>query len=588
MRNPQKNRPHLPQAAEIPTLEDVRDAVESSDTLPPVRIRDLVSAISCFCRLIGAAPDSVQLDLGAIRDRLDAIHPVVHGISAKRLANLRSDLFAAIAASGLKRAAPAGQGLTEPWQELKATLKTKRHRIGLSRLARHASAEGLAPREVNDTVIAGFMNQVRENSLHRKPNDLHRRTAVIWNEIVAAFPALGLCKITVPSYLPPPRRVDLALLPQSFRNDMEAYLAWCANTDPFAAGARARPLAPATIALRRAEIHAAVTALVESGVEPAKIIELADLVTITNFKRIAQRRLTLADGKENAFNKGIVKTLVQITREWVHADGTTLTELKRLASKLPAPHADLTQKNKRFLRQFDDPVVLQRLKDLRRRLWSKACRDTSPNFRTLAMAQAALALEILTYMPLRMQNLSRLAFDENLFLHDGLGAVSSLEIPANEVKNKRPIAFDVPPHIVRMLIAYRDRLAPKIIGKKPERLFVNPDGTPKLAQTLSKLIRRVVRKQAGVELSPHQFRHLAAKILLDNSPGAFELVKQLLGHQNLKTTANFYTGIDTRRASRHHYRLLEKMFQEQAQPSRRRDGKRRHKPKNQKNKKGSD
>ena len=67
-----------------------------------------------------------------------------------------------------------------------------------------------------------------------------------------------------------------------------------------------------------------------------------------------------------------------------------------------------------------------------------------------------------------------------------------------------------------------------------------------------------MRRYAGADLSPHQLRHLAAKILLDDSPGAFELVKQLLGHENLKTTVNAYAGIDTRRACRHHYRLLEK------------------------------
>jgi hypothetical protein len=41
------------------------------------------------------------------------------------------------------------------------------------------------------------------------------------------------------------------------------------------------------------------------------------------------------------------------------------------------------------------------------------------------------------------------------------------------------------------------------------------------------------------------------------------LVKQLLGHENLKTTANFYAGIDTRRAARHHHRLLDQEAEKQ-------------------------
>ena len=73
----------------------------STTDLSPTRIRDLTSAITCFCGLIEQEPDGIPLDLAWIRDKLNAINPVANGISAKRLANIRSDLFAAIAASGL-------------------------------------------------------------------------------------------------------------------------------------------------------------------------------------------------------------------------------------------------------------------------------------------------------------------------------------------------------------------------------------------------------------------------------------------------------------------------------------------------------
>jgi hypothetical protein len=46
-------------------------------------------------------------------------------------------------------------------------------------------------------------------------------------------------------------------------------------------------------------------------------------------------------------------------------------------------------------------------------------------------------------------------------------------------------------------------------------------------------------------------------VLLDAEPGGFETVRQLLAHPNLNTTVGAYTGIDSRRAGRHHQHLVE-------------------------------
>ena len=103
---------------------------------------------------------------------------------------------------------------------------------------------------------------------------------------------------------------------------------------------------------------------------------------------------------------------------------------------MPVPLMGLTDKNKRSLRQFDDPAVLRRLYPLPDRLWAEAKRESKPNFRTLAKAQAALAIAILCYMPLRPQNLAALAFDTHLFMREGARAISTLELSAHEVKNR--------------------------------------------------------------------------------------------------------------------------------------------------------
>ena len=146
--------------------------------------------------------------------------------------------------------------------------------------------------------------------------------AQIWNE-AARDPALGLRPVTVPSYRTP-RRIDLTRLPRAFRQEVEIHLSWCSGCDPFAADARPRALAPRSVRLRRDQIHAAVTALVESGIKPSAIRSIADLVSPDHLKCILRRRLDSVSGAENTFNLALGKALIQIAHEWVKVDAQVL------------------------------------------------------------------------------------------------------------------------------------------------------------------------------------------------------------------------------------------------------------------------
>jgi integrase len=538
------------------TLQTVLDALAERE-LAPNKLRDLRSAVTRVAKLLGDAPTRIAFDLPLLSARLAAISPIAIGLTPKSVSNIRSDFLAAVRISGLKPVRSPGKAALSPaWSALLAKLPKRREGIGLSRLARHASAQGIAPQQIDDAALAGFFTAMREGSLHRKPNDLHRRTAQIWNE-AADQPGLGLQKVSVPSFRSAPKRLDWDVLSSQFRRSVDDHLAWCSGSDVFAVDARARPLAARTLNLRRGQIHAAVTALVAAGGDPSEIKSLGDLVTPVALELILRQRHNAAHRRANAYNRDLAEALVQIAREWVKVAPDVLTQLKKLAAKMPMPATGLTDKNKRFLRQFDDPAALQRLHQLPQVLWAEVRKVVRSNFRTLAKAQAALALSILCYMPLRLQNLVALTFDVHLFVQAGAHAISSLEIPAAEVKNKSELAFDIPRHIVKMLIEYRDRIAPNIIGHRPERLFINTDGSPKSPSTVAWLIVNYAKRRAGIILTPHQFRHLSAKVLLDAEPGSFETVKQVLGHQNLKTTVGAYAGVDSRRAARHHQHLIE-------------------------------
>jgi integrase len=525
--------------------------------------------VSCVAELLGNEPSAIPLSMEKIQAGLAAVNPVAIGVTPKRFANIRSDFLAAVKASGVIPIKLDGKAELSPaWSELLQSL-SKRHHLGLLRLARYLSSRGIKPGKINDQVIAEFILAVREGSLHKKPKVLHRQVSRIWNEVALLE---KYRQVTVPSFRPPAKRIKESLLSPPFIEDRDNYVGWCAVSNEFAADARDKSLATSTLKLTKNQIIAAVSALIKSGAKPEKITSLADLVEVENFKGILRQRLADTEGQRKSFDHYLARALIRIAREWVKVDSEALQKLKKVASKLPAPsRIDLTPKNKEFLRQFDDPEVLRRLRFLPEKLWREVKNETAirPNFRTLAKAQAALAIGLPLYIPIRPENVLELEFDKHIFLKTGPGAVSTLEVNADEVKNEAPIAFDIPDHLVRMLIEYRDRIAPAHIGRRPVRLFVHPDDTPKAQSTVAYLVKTYAKNRAGITLTPHQFRHLAAKIILDANPGNHRGVQESLGHKSPKS-AGVYRGLNTRRAGRHHQFLIDQAVAHQMPQQQRR------------------
>ena len=328
-------------------LSDVLLALDHREGLSETRLRDLRSAVRRISGLMGDNPACIPLNLPAISAKLATTSPApASGMSAKRFSNVRSDFMAAVKESGLQSLyRSAKTPLSAEWQRLMAALPTKRARYGLSRLGRYASARGIAPAEVDDATIQAFISTVRNESLHRKPNGLHRSVTLIWNE-AAQQSGFNLQRVDVPSFRRSAKRTEWSRLPRAFRRDADSFLKWCGGSEGFAANARTRPLARQTIDLRRDQIHAAVTALVESGIEPAAIKSLAVIVSNENFKRIMRRRYEMAGRRENVFNRDLAIALLQIAREWVHVKPSALAELKRLVSMVPTPTPGLTPKTR--------------------------------------------------------------------------------------------------------------------------------------------------------------------------------------------------------------------------------------------------
>jgi integrase len=202
---------------------------------------------------------------------------------------------------------------------------------------------------------------------------------------------------------------------------------------------------------------------------------------------------------------------------------------------------------------------LLRLLNLPDKLWRQLTRDLKTSRRGFVELQSGLAIEIELVAPLRMHNLSALVFDEHIQWPNGFDKSAWLVIAAEETKNRIPLEFELPQTLSERLATYRNQIAPRVTGVRPNHLFVAWNGKPRTQATVALAIEKTVLKYVGVRLTPHQFRHLAAKIILDQNPGAYELVRQLMGHKNIQTTIKFYAGIDTGRAGRPHIELVSKL-----------------------------
>jgi integrase len=65
-----------------------------------------------------------------------------------------------------------------------------------------------------------------------------------------------------------------------------------------------------------------------------------------------------------------------------------------------------------------------------------------------------------------------------------------------------------------------------------------------------------IRREAGLEMNAHLFRHLAAMVWLDANPGSYEAARRLLGHSELSHTLNMYTGLEARAAVQAFARII--------------------------------
>jgi integrase len=539
----------LTAAAAIPRIR------ARADLTLPCR-RDLIHAARKAAMWSGLPLDALRLDPVFLRERkvLDLpLAPPTTKESAKRA--IRSRFKRLMEELGLLDR--DGTPIAAIWQAC-LMLMDAHERRGLAAFARFCSARRIAPEAVTLETLRDFLAHLIERSLHRAPRKRVGELRTSWNAAcrLEGWPGQVLPELTdADQFILPP-----GAFPQPFQEALDRLVSEMTAAmpdDPFpdiaddddagdddAPHLDRKPVRLVSAESRRDHARWAASALVATGVPIEQITALACLVTpLTRVRDILRFVHQRKGGKPSPLGNHIGGVLHIIARYQARLPRKALQTIRAWRKPVTHVYKRMTDKNRACVRAVLAPDRERRLAELPGVLMDAARKllATSPK-EAVSLAFQAAVIQLLSRNPLRQGNLRALEFQRHLKYADAGGLISHIDIEADETKNTRAILAPVGPDTARMLRIWIDDFRPLIAD--PTCLYLFPGhGTgnrPITPQSLRDAVKAATRRVLGVAITPHQFRHLAAKAYLREFPGEYETVRQFLGHASLVTTIRSY------------------------------------------------
>jgi integrase len=195
-------------------------------------------------------------------------------------------------------------------------------------------------------------------------------------------------------------------------------------------------------------------------------------------------------------------------------------------------------------------VTSEKLYDLGIKLMDSALSSGKPptSWRVQTAFRDGLIIALLAVIPLRRRTLEALRIGKQL-VH--FGEYWSLEIPAEEVKTKRPLDYPLSLELSRRIDIYVNQIRSRTTGAGThDYLWASSRGRPLRGQLIYNSVRRRTRRAFGFPINLHRFRRAAATFWSIQDPGNVRGVADLLGHASFATTEKYYVMAQSRLAGR--------------------------------------
>jgi integrase len=422
----------------------------------------------------------------------------------------------------------------------------------LSPFFRFLSAHGIQPDDVRDDHPKAFQAYRRETSFGKVKRSQHRALVRYWKACAVRIPGWPQITLNEPPYEKRFTGPSAEDFPQGLRADIDAYCEGIGKRHKTVSGKVFPPCKPSTVSTRRRELIATVRAAVAAGIPLEELNSLRDLLRPDRVEIIIDYYWEKNGKKPALYTIDLASKLLVLARsnDLAEVDIKQLDEIRIALEEYRS--TGLTEKNRRLIRQVAQTHIWQEVVRLPQRLMAEGDIDakTKP-YRAAVTAQLAIAILILVRAPVRMQNLASIRIGINLVRPGGPAAPYMLVFPDYDVKNNVPLEFAFDQTTTALIDEYVFQYLPQLMqGSNHDWLFPGAGREHKATKTLSEQISQRLWRELGLDVTPHQFRHAAAYIMLKADPGNYELVRRVLGHRSITTTLNFYTGLETLEATR--------------------------------------
>ena len=416
--------------------------------------------------------------------------------------------------------------------------------------------EGLTLAQARQEHLLAYAAECEARGLSR-PKQIVRDTAHAWNRMIGK-PGWPKTQLVPPSSTRASIRYkDLA---EKFRRDGDTYFgarAGHADDDLFNESAP-EPLAAATLKDRKGKLCQLVAHYVEGGGKLKDLQSLSDLTSEAAIRRILGHIWDKVDRKRNAHAANLARLLRLIAQHHCKAPLHVLDMIRAAEKKFQVPQSGMTDKNKKRLRTILEDKHF--IKFLRLPMITLDAVDiTAPTLTDAIAVQSALAMQIELEAPMRAKNLAELDLDRHFdFVSD---TQCHIDIEPDDVKNDQVLSYVLSENFCRLFRLYVDIYRPLLLADHTSSaLFISRNARPKNGAELGSQLQRFIKEGVGLRMNVHLFRHLTGYIYLRHHPGEYEPVRQLLGHKDLRTTINFYVGLEEDAAFKRYGAILDQLM----------------------------